>query len=81
MIILSLFSIYQSPAQEPGINLGTLGFFSIPLAILSFILNLWVVYYLFKGIKDLAIKREESDIAFDFFSSPFNKYSEIYKQM
>jgi hypothetical protein len=63
MIILSLFSIYQSPVQGGGINLGPLGIFSIPLAIISFILNLLVVYNLFLGIKDIAEKQEEFDLA------------------
>lgn len=59
MIILSIFSIYQSPVQGGGIQLGSLGIFSIPLAIVSFVLNLLVVYNLFMGIKDIAQKQEQ----------------------
>ena len=62
MIILSVFSVYQSPAQGGGINLGILGIFSIPIAIASFVLNLFVVYNLFMGIKDMAEKREQFDL-------------------
>lgn len=57
MIILSIFSIYQSPVQGEGIHLGPLGVFSIPVAIASVVLNLLVVYNLFMGIKDMAEKR------------------------
>jgi hypothetical protein len=63
MTILSIFSIYQRPAQSGGINLGVLGIFGIPIAIASFVLNLLVIYNLFMGIKDMAEKREESDLA------------------
>lgn len=62
MIILSLFSIYQFPAQGEGINFGPLGIFSIPLVIASFILNLLVVYNLFMGIRDMAEKQEQADL-------------------
>lgn len=62
MIVLSLFSIYQSPVQGGGIQLGALGIFSIPIAIASFVLNLIVIYNLFMGIKDMAEKRELYDL-------------------
>lgn len=62
MIILSIFSIYQTPVQGGGINLGPLGIFSIPIGIASFVLNLLVVYNLFMGIKNMAEKREEFDL-------------------
>ncbi|MBZ9687449.1 hypothetical protein G9F72_014050 [Clostridium estertheticum] len=62
MIILSILSIYQAPAQSGGINLGLLGIFSIPIAIASFVLNLLVVYNLFMGINDMAKKREQTDL-------------------
>jgi hypothetical protein len=65
MVILSVFSIYQRPAQEEGIQFGPLGLLSIPIAIFSFVLNLVVVYYLFMGIKDMAIKGEQSDIVLE----------------
>jgi hypothetical protein len=65
MIIFSIFSIYQFPApdQGQGINLGPLGIFSIPLAIASVLLNLLVVYNLFRGIKDISEKCGEFDLA------------------
>jgi len=65
MIILSIFAIYQVPAQSGGFNLGLLGIFSIPIAIASFVLNLLVVYNLFMGIKDMAKKREQSDFVIE----------------
>ncbi|MGH4137121.1 hypothetical protein [Clostridium sp.] len=61
MIILSVFSIYQSPAQGGGIQLGQLGILSIPLAIASFVLDLLIVYNLFMGIKDMAEKQEKPE--------------------
>ncbi|MGH4123861.1 MAG: hypothetical protein ACREV6_13120 [Clostridium sp.] len=39
-----------------------MGIFGIPLAIASFVLNLLIVYNLFMGIKDMAEKREQSDL-------------------
>lgn len=65
MIILSIFSIYQSPVQGQGVQLGSLGLFTIPIAIASFILNLLIIYNLFMGIKEMAEKRQESDLASD----------------
>jgi hypothetical protein len=65
MIVLSLFSIYERPAQGTGLQLGLLGVFTIPLAIASFVLNLLVVYNLFMGIRDMAKKREQSDLVHD----------------
>jgi predicted Co/Zn/Cd cation transporter (cation efflux family) len=62
MIILSLFSIYQRPVQNGGINLGQLGLFSIAIAIASFVLNLLVVYNLFMGIKDMAEKQQKYNL-------------------
>ena len=62
MIILSALSIYQRPVQGGGIHLGMLGMFSIPIAIVAFVLNLLVVYNLFMGIKDMAEKGQEFDL-------------------
>lgn len=63
MIILSLFSIYEQPAQGGGgIQLGPLGWFGVVLGIVSIILGLMVVYNLFMGIKDMAARREQADI-------------------
>lgn len=63
MTILSIFSIYQRPVQGTGIDLGPMGIFSIPIAIASFILSLLVMYNLFMGIKDIAEKQGQSDLA------------------
>ncbi len=57
MMIISLFSIYEKPAQQSGINFGFMGIWGIPVAVAGFVLNLLVVYYLFKGIKDMARDR------------------------
>lgn len=65
MIILSVFSIYQGPVQGGGINLGLLGLYGIPISIASFVLNLFVVYNLFMGIKDMAEKRQQSDLVIE----------------
>lgn len=62
MIMLSIFSIYKSPAQGEGIQLGILGVFSIPIAIAAFVLNLLVVYNLFMGIKDMAEKQRQDEL-------------------
>ena len=63
MLVLSLFSIYQSPAQGSGIHLGLFGIFGIPIVIASFILNLLVIYNLFMGTKDMAEQQEQHDLA------------------
>lgn len=63
MMILSIFSIYQTPVQGGGIHLGPLGIFSIPILIAAVVLNLLVVYNLFMGIKDMSEKRGQSDLA------------------
>ena len=76
MIILSIFSIYQSPVQGQGLQLGSLGLFIIPIAIASFVLNLLVIYNLFMGIKDMAKKREQSDLVDDSDSS-WNQYKNL----
>lgn len=62
MIILSVFSIYQKPAQGGGIQLGLLGLFGVFVWIASLILGLLVVYNLFMGIKDMAGRQEQMDI-------------------
>lgn len=62
MLILSIFSIYEKPAQNGGIQLGLLGLFGIPITIAILILSLVVVYYLFMGIKDIAQLHGQLDI-------------------
>lgn len=62
MIILSIFSIYQRPAQGGGIDFGPMGLWSILFAIAGFIFNLLVVYNLFMGIREMAEKRGQYEI-------------------
>jgi hypothetical protein len=65
LIILSILSIYEKPTQGSGIQLGTFGIFGILLGVIGTILNLLVVYYIFMGIKDMAVEhndlRQEAD--------------------
>jgi hypothetical protein len=62
MIILSIFSIYEKPAQGSGINLGALGWFGVLLSIAGLVLGLLVVYNLFLGIKDMAEKQNKAEL-------------------
>ncbi len=64
MIFLSVFNLYQQPitAQTGGINLGTNGIWSIPLAIATAALGILTVYYLLKGISEMALIRARHDI-------------------
>lgn len=59
MIFLSIFSIYEQPAQGGGIHINPLG---IVIGLVSTVLLIVIVYHLMMGIKDMAIKRERSDI-------------------
>jgi hypothetical protein len=63
MIVLSIFSIYQKPVQGGGVNFGALGILGIPIAIAAFVLSLLVVYNLFMGIKDMAEKQGQLELA------------------
>ena len=54
MIVLSIFQIYETPAQGSGINFGVLGPFGFLIGIAAAILNLIVIYNLFMGIRDIA---------------------------
>jgi hypothetical protein len=62
MIILSLFSFYQEPAHESGINFGRLGFLSIPVSLAAIALSILTIYNLFMGIKDMAVIRSQMDL-------------------
>lgn len=62
MIILSLFSIYEKTGQESGIQLGDLGILSIPVAIVSIVLSIFVVYNLFRGIKEMSENQVQMDL-------------------
>lgn len=62
MIILSIFSIYEKPAQGGGIQIGPFGLIGILFAIASLVLGLLLIYNLFMGIKDMAKNQEQMDI-------------------
>ncbi len=64
MIFLSIFNIYQQPitAQAGGINFGAYGLWTIPLAIAIAALGILTVYYLLKGISEMALIRGRHDI-------------------
>jgi hypothetical protein len=64
MIFLSLLSIYEPPAVSQGqvINFGPFGLLGIPIAIASIVFGLMTIYYLFMGIKDMAVRKERQDI-------------------
>lgn len=62
MILLSIFSIYEKPAQGNGIQLGQFGLLGVLLGIVAMILCLVVVYNLFMGVKDLAGSKGQMDI-------------------
>jgi hypothetical protein len=54
MIVLSIFQIYDRPAQGGGIQFGFLGPLGALIGIAGTILSLFVIYNLFMGIKDIA---------------------------
>lgn len=62
MIILSVFTIYEKPVQNQGININLWG---LILGIFSLIFSLLTVYHLFKGIKEMAEQRDYDFIADD----------------
>ena len=62
MIIISILSIYEKPAQGGGVQFGTLGVFGILIGITSIVLNLLIIYNLFMGIKDIANQRGQVDL-------------------
>lgn len=62
MIILSLFQIYERPAQGSGINFGALGPIGFLSGMAATIINLFVIYNLFMGIKDMASLQGEINV-------------------
>lgn len=62
MLVLSLFQIYEQPVQCGDIHINPL---SIVVGLVSFVLILVIVHHLFKGIRDLAVKRQRFDIEHD----------------
>ena len=65
MIILSIFSIYEPPAQGSGINFGPLGPLGLVLGIASIILGLMVVYNLLMGVKDMAEEEGQGELSLE----------------
>lgn len=63
MIIISVFSIYEVPAQNGAAQLGPFGFFGILISIASIVLNLLIIYNLFMGIKDMANETALDDLS------------------
>lgn len=63
MIFLSIFQIYERPAQAGEIHYSPLGPLGLLIGIASLILTLLVVYNLFAGIKDMAHQRDQLGLA------------------
>ncbi|GIP32106.1 hypothetical protein [Paenibacillus sp. J2TS4] len=59
MIFLSIFSIYEQPDTGGGIHFNPMG---MVVGIVSLILGLVIVYYLFMGIKEMANRQEKTTI-------------------
>lgn len=54
MIFLSIFQIYERPAQGTGITFGPLGYYGVIIGIASMIISLLLMYNFFMGIGDMA---------------------------
>jgi hypothetical protein len=63
MILLSIFSIYEAPAQGGGVQFGPFWPVGILIGIGSTVLTLLVVYNLFMGVKELAGQQEQPGLA------------------
>lgn len=63
LLILSIFSVYERPAQGTGVQVGILGPLGIVLGIAVIVLNLLVIYNLFMGIRELAHQRGRYDLS------------------
>lgn len=63
MIFLSIFSIYEAPAQGSGIHFGLLGPLGLLIGIGAIILTLLVVYNLFMGIREMAGRKDQHPLA------------------
>lgn len=59
MIIISIFSIYERPAQEGGVYFNPFGML---IGILSLIFGLFVAYLVFRGIQQMADEHGAKDI-------------------
>ncbi len=63
LIIFSIFSIYEKPAQSTGVHIDTLGVFGILVGIVVIVLNLLVMYNLFMGVGELASRQGRHDLS------------------
>lgn len=59
MLVVSVFGIYERPAQGGGVHINPLG---IVLGLVSLVLLLTVVYHLLMGAKEMAARRQRSDL-------------------
>jgi hypothetical protein len=62
MLALSIFSIYERPAQGGGINYGLFGPLGILISIAGAVIGIASIYQMFNGIKLIAEKKEKQDI-------------------
>lgn len=63
MIFLSVFSIYERPAQAGLMQTSLSNWLVILIGVISTIINLIIVYNLFAGIIEMAKKQRKPDIA------------------
>jgi hypothetical protein len=63
MIVLSILSLYKMPTQGEGFHIDYLGILGIVIWIASLVINLLVVYNLFKGIQDISYSQEQYELA------------------
>lgn len=59
MLVVSLFGIYERPAQGGGVNVNPLG---ILVGLVSLVLILVIVHHLLMGIKEMAVNRGRYDL-------------------
>ena len=63
MIILSIFSIYEAPAQDGGIHIAPDWPLGLIIGICSLVFTLLVVYNLFMGVRELAERAGRHELA------------------
>ncbi|RJX40264.1 hypothetical protein D3P09_12980 [Paenibacillus pinisoli] len=59
MAVLSIFSIYERPAQGGGVHINFMGTI---VALVSIVLLLMIVYHLLMGIKEMAARQQQPGI-------------------
>lgn len=60
MAVLSIFSIYEQPAQGGGVHINVTGTI---VALVSIVMLLLIVYHLLMGIKEMAARQNQPGIA------------------